>query len=268
MNKKLTFYGVLFIIIILIMKANHRPTEVFLLLGQSNMLGLGKIETLDNNLLNLPANVDFYIKDQKMTFKEKTFRPKYFGPEITFSKLISTHFPRRANIVIVKFGVGGRSIRCWDQNWRNSAATCGKGDRYNELMSYIRQFMNNQKFKFSGIVWMQGETDAQREELARTYGENLQSLILKFRKDLNTPNLPFIFGITERFNAPLQNHPFLEQVQNGQNIVSKKMRCVKSTLTADLSSHDGHIDSKGLLELGNRFAKNWIEHFANNPKCN
>ena len=106
------------------------------------------------------------------------------------------------------------------------------------------------------ILWHQGESDA-NETLAPVYEEKLRALITRFRKDLDSPELPFLIGQLGQFG---KWNAATAQVDQAQQNVAKSMKNVYFIPSDKLTTGDGiHFDTASLRVMAERYAKAWLE---------
>jgi len=217
------------------------------------MEGKGVYADLPNELKTLPSNVEFYLKGKKTDFTELT----NFGPEIQFAHLVSKAHPDK-KICLIKFSVGGTSMFDWSPEWSEQKAAITKKQALGSLYKKLQKFVGDVKPKdkpLAGILWMQGEKDANNPEAGKVYAENLKLLIEGMRKDFDSPNAPFILGVT---NPP--NYPAAEEVRSAQMDAPNKHPNVKIVSSDGLTklSDKLHYDTQGQIELGKRFAEAYL----------
>jgi hypothetical protein len=102
------------------------------------------------------------------------------------------------------------------------------------------------KPKFAGVIWHQGEGNANDPE----YLAKLQGLVKNLRRDLKQPELLFVAGEVY-----------------GDKPVNGRMKKLPETLAGtavvsadDLTVFDGvHFDNKSQKTLGSRYAKAWLK---------
>ena len=226
---------------------------VLLLAGQSNMGGLGDINSLDKNDQQLPENIKFFnfSLDYNLNYKIQTF-----GPEVSLSQQLHSYFPNK-HFVIIKYAVDGSSLLDWSPNWTyKKAQITGKahlGPLYNIFIERIIQITGGKKINFLAMLWMQGETDAQIPKASKQYYKNLSIIISNLRTDLNEPNLPVFLG---HVNPPLSGFPAVGIVRKAQEKISQNVRNVYLISTNNLQkwkNDDLHYNTQGQLELGKRF---------------
>lgn len=215
----------------------------YILLGQSNMAGQGKVSELGKQKQLLPKNVHFYLNGSiaKISTQEK------FGPEVSFAHAISSVYPRKT-INIIKFAPGGSLMKDWLEN----------GHHYQTLKKQLNRISKNKSLNPTAILWMQGERDTKSSHLAKSYPAHLTKFIRKIRQDFKNPNLTFIIG---RVSIPELFRPAVKQIRQAQELVSKKVPHVRlfSTDLLKKNTDKVHFSTKGQLRLGQLFAEQCIK---------
>ena len=219
-------------------------THIFILAGQSNMMGRGATTQLPAHLKQQPDNVKFYTHGRQSGLAKY----QYFGPEVQFAHAMAKIFPTE-NVIIIKSAASGSSINEWLPN----------KPLYQGLLRQVKFVAPPHNSKIEAIVWMQGETDARTEQTANAYADNLNLFINSLRQSLKAENLPFLIGQINQKNA---SFPMEQTVRSAQAKIASDH---PHTL---LISNDGlskiydkvHYDAKGLVELGRRFAIGFVNH--------
>ena len=263
---------------------------VYYLGGQSNMDGYGYNSELPDSLRVDSENVMIFdgnrINDEKegggvgkwsnlkpghgVGFKtdgHSNFLSERFGPELSFARTLNK---KKTKIAIIKYSFGGTGLfqgagyGNWDPDFDGI-------NHYDNALSIIKNahatFDINRdgiidELIPSGIIWMQGEADAQHsKESADAYFFNLGRLMNLFRAALRQDDLPVIIGkINDSFmtknNAPTQ--PYISIVHAAQKEFVDKDPCafyVTETETYNFSSDAWHYDSDGYIKMGIAFAR-------------
>jgi Carbohydrate esterase, sialic acid-specific acetylesterase len=116
------------------------------------------------------------------------------------------------------------------------------------------------KARIRGVIWLQGEANANPEELQQHAGR-LRSMIESLRSDLALPELPFIAcTIGEMKAAPLLTN--LKAMNEVQLALPKNVPHTACVDSRDLKTHIGdavHFDTAAQNEIGKRFATKFIE---------
>lgn len=234
--------------------------RVFVLSGQSNMVGFGRSEELPAGLAGEHARVIIFEENEWRALAPKT----QFGPEISFGYELAAAYPSET-IGLIKYAVSGTSLLAWAPEWRQEEArktqNAGSGPLYTKLMNWITKARAQKDFEIVGMLWMQGERDARFPEVAPGYEKNLKNFISHIRRDLGVPNLPFVLA---RVNPPADRWRGLGEVRAAQEKVAREDPFVIMISTDDLGKlpDDVHYDAGGLVELGRRYARAYLAHFA------
>ena len=240
--------------------AGDGPMPVFVLAGQSNMVGAGQVA-------ELPAEFKGPFRDALFTrFWGTEFKPldpaklgKTFGPEVTFGLEMAKALKRPVGMI--KLSSGGTSL---EQHWNPVTFDKEKhvGELYKRLTDYVTGIQAKQKnVKVLGMIWMQGEADAKyHSKTVEQYRDKLEALIDGCRKEFGNPDLPFVCG---RMNASGQ---YEKQVREAQETVKRKNYAWIDCDGLEKNSDKLHYSTKGQLELGREFAKAMLKLMNEAPK--
>ena len=139
--------------------AQTAAPQVFILSGQSNMVGQGRTADLPDALTRLPPNVTYYLNGEPTSFAAQP----QFGPEVSFTHELANAWPGEP-IIVIKFAVGGTSLLAWAPEWRQALARRtrneNQGPLYQRLMGYIASAEIGPRPRLAAVLWMQGERDA------------------------------------------------------------------------------------------------------------
>jgi hypothetical protein len=222
--------------------------HLYLLIGQSNMAGRGKIEEQDK------ASHPRVLKLTKENTWAPGIDPLHFDkPQIagvglgsSFGRAMADADPD-VTIGLIPCAVGGTPLSRWQKD----------GDLYKQAIERAKAAMKDGTLK--GILWHQGENDAGREETAKTYAERLSQMIADLREELGVKDCPFAAGKLGEFLAREKDgKPNYWPLVNEQlELVAKSVPHVAVVASVDLKEKgDGvHFDSTSLRELGKRYAK-------------
>ncbi|NLF09298.1 MAG: sialate O-acetylesterase, partial [Pirellulaceae bacterium] len=180
-------------------------TKVFLLGGQSNMAGVGQYPGGVVNGKTIPPepaipapyddpqpDVQFWHNNAWTDLRPGFgFQSGEFGPEVTFGYRLNQLFPDD-DIYLVKYAESGSNLAV---QWKPD----GTGAQYNAFKSRVNSALlnlNNAHLnpEVAGMIWMQGESDANKHEYAVHYAENLAALIDKVRLDFDAADMRFVIG--------------------------------------------------------------------------
>jgi hypothetical protein len=239
------------------LEARSQGPLVFVLAGQSNMVGQGATDEIAPDDAVLPPNVTYFLGPVETTPAE---HPR-FGPEVALARDLAAVLPDR-EIVLVKHARGGTSLLAWAPQWDSARAeitrNASAGPLYSQLMDVLQGLDLGPDAELGAILWMQGERDARTPEAGEEYFANVTELIAAFRRDLARPDLPFLLG---HVNPPAERYPAREAVREAQKRAAREISGVHLIATDDLTKWDDdlHYDTEGILELGHRFAAAALE---------
>ncbi|MGK3963791.1 sialate O-acetylesterase [Sorangium sp. So ce118] len=211
--------------------AMAQPVKVFVLAGQSNMVGFGVGAELPPELRSQPDIwYDHYNPDAREggPYASATsadwgpLEPKgdarRYGPEITFGRAVAAAFPEH-RIAIVKVAQGGTNlVDHWGRGLPPDPEVLYKSQLYHTLLGSLdsgtytgdrallypdevtrldgalaRLESEGHDVEIAALVWMQGENEAGWSAAFR-YGDALRSFIAAVREDLRAPDLPVVLG--------------------------------------------------------------------------
>lgn len=225
--------------------------KVFILAGQSNMDGRADIKDLPAELKTSPANVRIF-RVGKWVEVTPLAEAKQFGPEFAFAHAIGKALPKET-VGIVKFALGGTSLDMW------GAPGYDKKDcLYQRMMALVKAALATGNVEVAGVLWMQGESDAEKKELGEAYAANFAGLIARLRQDLNAPNLPFLFG---QIQVPTRGFDYKDAVLKAQADTAVKVHDTAFVSTDGLPQKPDHLhfNAEGQTGLGARFAEAWVK---------
>lgn len=180
------------------------------------------------------------------------------NPDLTFTPTLKKAFPND-EIVVVKDAKGGTPIRFWSKPAASarSAQSPGSGALYDRLLGKVKRTLGKSTFDTVTFVWMQGETDAMKNN-ADTYEASLLAVIDQLKKDLCREDLNFVLGRLSDFG--LERGKFSsawETIRNVQVQVAAMGNNHGAWVdTDDLNGdkNDLHYTDEGYDKLGERFA--------------
>ncbi|HJN09324.1 MAG TPA: sialate O-acetylesterase [Pirellulaceae bacterium] len=262
-----------------------KKMNVFILAGQSNMVGWGDSLKLPEDLRNGSDRVLMFEhgKWQPLKpFKNATrSQGKFgmtefsFGPEIAFAHGMAKAWPGET-IGVVKFSVGGTSILTWKPDWsKEDADRVGQGrlgSLYKKLLAKIDKAGKDREIKIMGFLWLQGGGDMKNVAVANEYLENLKSLVAAIRKDTGVPDLPFFCGSPRRTQDPddisdlvpqrvTGPYPAVEFVLKAQWDAQKEIPNSRTVILRDIETHpmNVHYNTAGQLMVGKLFADIYLK---------
>jgi hypothetical protein len=254
---------------------------VFLLIGQSNMVGAARAYQIKKPLPSPREDILFSYKIPRMPHKpdhEDIVSPGFvaldtyhapfidnneprWGPEITLgSTLKDDYFPSQP-IALIKFAQGSTNL------YRDWKATATKGAQlYPRSLEYLQEQMESLRCmgyspQLKGVFWFQGEGDSNAKTFgataAQAYRANLNELIAAYRRDLDAPQMPFVLARINPTRPPFDHAAIIRQAIVDIAEANPRIQWVD---TDDLKFPDRlHVDGNGQFIVGQRFADAWAE---------
>lgn len=290
------FLTILIIIPVTLFAQKAKDTiRVFYLGGQSNMEGFGYNKDLPKTLNkdfkdvyifhgNASADGDIsgglgYWSTLKpghgIGFKSDGRTNTYsdrFGIELSFVKRMQELYPNQ-KIALIKYARNGSGIDSLAAGSFGSWEPDFKGKNgINQYDHYLKTIKNALSVKDinndgkedvlvpSGILWMQGESDADKTEaIALRYYDNLKRLMDLMRASLHTDDLPVVIGkISDSFkDADGLVWDYGDLVTYAQEKFAKTdgNAAIVRTTKYYKYSDKWHYDSAGFIDFGEQFAE-------------
>ncbi|MGA1044170.1 MAG: sialate O-acetylesterase [Phycisphaerales bacterium] len=235
--------------------AAEPPVKVFILAGQSNMVGAGQVKA-DRNRNDGRGSLEWLVEespektryadlrdandqwvereDVKIWFLGRTggLRPGFggneneIGPELGFGTVVGNAYDEP--VVLVKIAWGGKAI---GKEFRPPSSGGEVGAEYRQLVDLSKETIANlgvifpefagRKVELVGLGWHQGWNDRVNQAFNEAYEENLSNLIRDLRKELEAPNLPFVIAETG-MTGPGEKHPRALSLMAAQKAVAEK----------------------------------------------
>jgi hypothetical protein len=224
--------------------------HIYVLMGQSNMAGRGKIteeykQVSDPRVFVLTKALEWNVARHPLHFDKPIAG---VGPGLRFGIIMANAEPGK-KIGLVPAAVGGTSIDLWIPGAYDSLT---KTHPYDDAVARISEAMKYGVIK--GIIWLQGEADSDSVRSV-AYMSKLKDLILRMRSLVNKSDLPFVAGELGEFNPRYRefNHNVLSDLPNqlSQASLAKSQNLL----------HQGdsiHFDAKSADLYGERFAREML----------
>lgn len=228
--------------------------HLFLLAGQSNMAGRGEVEKEDKIA---HPRVLMLGKDGKWKPAVDPMHYDKGSAGVGLGRTFAIELAERDKEIVIGLipaACGGSPISTWQPGGYHGQT---KSHPYDDAIARTQTALKHGTLK--GILWHQGESDGS-PELAAKYEGNLTALIARFRKDLDSPELPFIIGQLGQFPAsPWSDaHKTVDQAQTAVAKNSKTIRFVSSDeLTCNKDNI--HFDAASLRTFGKRYAAAYLD---------
>jgi len=223
--------------------------NIFLLLGQSNMAGRGRLDEVP--ALHSPAV--FMFRDGTWQAAEEplhTDKPDVAGVGLgmSFALDLVTHADLTP-IGLVPCAVGGTPLSRWMPG----------ADLYEQAVDVARLAMASGRLR--GILWHQGEGDATDPEKAATYGPRLSSMLPRLRLDLAAGDVPVIVGELGPFLAQRETCPHYPLVNQHLRALADELSAYACVSAAGLGDNGDHLHftASALREFGRRYAARFLE---------
>ena len=159
------------------------PTDLYLLIGQSNMAGRGALSEAPR------LSSDHVWKFDKNNHWVPGVEPIHFdrpntgvGPGLAFARVMADDDPS-AGIGLIPCAEGGSPLARWEP---------GK-DLYARAVARTRAALA-MGGRLRGILWHQGEADSWSREKAESYAVRLTNMVTRLRAEFGAPDVPFLAG--------------------------------------------------------------------------
>jgi hypothetical protein len=229
--------------------ASRRNFHLYILAGQSNMAGRGKVEEQDTQI-----HPRIFTLNQDDQWQPAT-EPLHFdkpgivgvGPGLAFGKAMAEH-KKHVRIGLIPCAAGGSPISSWIQGGYHSQT---KSHPYDDALRRAKIAMQSGVIK--GIIWHQGESDS-KPELIQVYQDKLEELIANFRRELGDDDLPFVVGkLGDFYIARNPNAKSINAILESIPLTIKNTACADTTGLTPKSDMT-HFDAESARELGRRYA--------------
>lgn len=220
--------------------------KIFLLVGQSNMAGRGRVEPEDKvphpRVFVLNRELAWVPAVDPLHFD----KPARIGTGLgkTFGTIIAEARPG-AVIGLVPAAFGGSALDEWAPG----------APHYVQAVARAKEALK--RGRLAGILWHQGESDRAPQRVA-TYGRRFAQFIAQLRADLGAPDVPVIVGEIGRFGR--NEGPLNDELRKLPGLVPHCTWVSSEGLTGQPEKPEMvHFDSASYRELGRRYAQAWLE---------
>lgn len=226
-----------------------KKMDLYLLIGQSNMAGRGKVDAESKK-----THPRVFMLNKKGEWVPAT-DPLHFdksiagvGPGLSFGKAMAEADPEKV-IGLIPCAAGGSPLEVWKKGgyWKQT-----NSKPYEDALRRVA--MATKQGTLKGILWHQGESDS-REGRSSTYGKRLAEMFTRLRGDIDAKDVPILVGgMSDPF---MKRNPHAKTVNEAlrdlPTLVKKTAYVSAEKLT--LKSDNVHFDTKSERELGQRYAK-------------
>jgi carbohydrate esterase-like sialic acid-specific acetylesterase/PEP-CTERM motif-containing protein len=239
-----------------------QPVQVFILAGQSNMVGGNSTPHLPTEPFNyqLPQEGILYsydVREGQTVFISdgwEALRPSVrgptYGPEISFGQRINEAVDEP--VAILKHAFSGTNLfGDWNPDepeaWRKV---------YPEFISHTQRDLAllgtaGVDYEIAGMMWHQGESDMWAPVIDG-YGDRLTDFVARVRQDIGAPDMPFYIGAISDLNT----NSYVLDLRQHQKDVANALPDVYYVETSQfpLKEDNIHFDPAGSVGLGIAFA--------------
>ena len=227
--------------------------DLYLLIGQSNMAGRGKIDPAAN-----PEREGIWVIQADNQWKKAKDPVHYDKPAVAgvghglaFAEKVREERPDRA-IGLIPCAVGGSRIDDWVPGRKHESTGIYA---YDAMLERVKNAQKNGVIK--GILWHQGEGDSTPERSA-VYNKKLKAFFKKLRKDIGVKKAPIIIGTLGDFYV--KKTPEAAVINRIIEAFPQENKRVYSVSAAGLT--DGgdktHFDAASAREFGRRYAARYL----------
>lgn len=229
--------------------------KVFLLGGQSNMVGLGSASELPTSPVNLQqpqSDVLFYEGGILRDLQPGSGSD--FGPEITLGRMVADVLPND-NYAIVKYAANGTNL---ENDW--DPLTGAHYHSFSNVVSSGLSALSNagHAVRIVGMFWTQGERDAKNGRTAGEYQADLVDFVAAIRNSYGD-ELPFFLS---RLSIDQTDISLTQRaaIRTGQAnfIASDANAYLIDTDGFEMTSDNLHFNANGQIALGEAFADKYL----------
>ena len=227
--------------------------RVFILAGQSNMVGAGEVESNPSRnggkgslqwLTENSSTKDTYAQlktdtgawvqrdDVLIWFLDRKgpldpgygSNEKKIGPELGFGWTVGEAF--KEPVVLIKLAWGGKSLA---EDFRPPGLEGDTGPYYTQVIEQTKEILKTaaqlfpelkgKALELTGFGWHQGWNDRINQSFNDAYEENMIQFIKDIRYDLGKPTLPFVIAETG-MSGPKEKHPRALSLMAAQKAVA------------------------------------------------
>ena len=254
--------------------------RVFILSGQSNMVGQGEASELPEDLRKPHDRIRIWCGGTWQYLVPS----RRFGPEVSVARELAKAWPDDT-IGIIKVAIGGTGILAFVPDWKKEHADRTKdghkGPLYKRMTECVDAARKVSTFEVGGFVWKQGGKDAKPGGASKEYLTHFRSIVEGLRKDTTTPEMP-AFVSTYMSKADLEKYiaspeyqarlgkgrPGMLDVMRAHNDAAEKIPHCRTVIHGKLPMRpDGiHFNTEGQLKQGQLIAKAILAYCAEKAK--
>ncbi len=219
----------------------------FLLIGQSNMAGRGDIDKVTR--ISHP-DILMFRDGQWQVAEEPLHQDKPhagIGLGMSFAATLLAAFPGQ-RIGVIPCAVGGTPLSRWVPG----------ADLYENAVAITKWATADSVLK--GILWHQGESDAQSEVTATSYEQRFTTMLTALREALGSDDVPVIVGQLGEYLHDQPGGPYYGLVNQAlQRTAETLPHCAYVRAHGLTHKGDGlHFSAASLRTLGRRYAHAYL----------
>jgi hypothetical protein len=275
-----------------------KPIDVILYGGQSNATGQGYIKNIPPEFITDTSVLFFYSRWLQGKGPAETWIPlsqasetnDKFGAELSMGSELH-RLQTSKQFAIIKHALSGSNLY---EQWRPGNSPADTAQWGAEFRKFVQTVVAGLKQlrdagyepRILAMVWQQGEADARDVagvDVSRAYGTNLRNFIIRVREQFHCPDMLFVYGYV--IPVPLPRFTGREAVRQAQQQLDQhsghplalKRAMVVPTDDLPLRANEPnspypddqvHFNTKGMLELGIRYARAIDENDSKRTKNN
>jgi len=219
-----------------------KEMKLFLLIGQSNMAGRGKVEAQDKvenpHIFMLTKDLKWVPATDPLHFDKPGMAG--VGPGSEFARDILKADPD-ATIGLIPCAVGGTSLDQWKAG----------GPLYTAAVTRTKEAMKHGKL--AGVLWHQGESDSGTPDKVATYADRLSVMIGQLRTDLQADKVPVVLG------ELIHGHKTNDSINVVLATAAKKIPLCALASSEGLGNKALHFNAADARTLGQRYAAEYLK---------
>ena len=247
MKKNLLVAGFAAMALTIYSSQDTEDLDLYLLIGQSNMAGRGKL-TAENRvgserIWKLDAHGQWQHADEPIHFDKKVAGA---GLAASFARMVADR-DKDVKIGLIPCAVGGTRIDRWIEG----------GDLWSNAVARTRVALKSGKLK--AILFHQGESDAASKKNTLAWAGKFETMVKSFRREFG--DVPFIAGELGRYLEHYRNKRGKtidwKQIKSALHGFEGKMDRFRVVSSEDLTANADnlHFDAQSLREFGRRYAQ-------------
>ncbi|RAI85792.1 sialate O-acetylesterase [Algoriphagus yeomjeoni] len=228
--------------------------HLYLLMGQSNMAGRGKVEAIDTlthpRVFMLDKAENWVLAKDPIHFDKPAAGT---GLGLTFGKIMANE-DSNIKVGLIPTAVGGTPINAW---FADSLYQQTNTYPYDDMIRRANKAMETGTLK--GIIWHQGESDSNSEQAVNEYTKKFDAMLNALKSDLGLSSVPVVMGEIGYFFYPKAK--YAEDMNGVIRQITNSNDCI-GLVTAEGLNHKGddtHFDADSYRALGVRYASEMLK---------